>query len=386
MIDVKLLATRANMKKYDAGSIIINENENCSEMFILLIGKVNIVENHKMKNEKIIETITPGNIFGIMNFLNEGVSQNTIVAIEDTTVATINKVNYISLAKKHNNLFIELLDILTERANKTQSEIRLINLEKQKMIEYCNIDEESFYKSMLFPKGHAKYPTVRPEEYDKFLYPHNFICPHCGQSFDSVTPLTSKLVTKGELACDMRKNYQSFDILWYEIVTCPHCYFSSFESGFETSHRLKKEMFADELELVKRNLALEFKEPRTLDQVFASHYLALICSSGFESKKQIDSKLWLSLSWLYSDVRDLQMEGFATQKALEFTNLYYSETELSAEATQTVLMILGTLARKTQNYNDAMLYLSKAMAVRDGKPAYKRLIDLELDEIRDRRK
>jgi len=71
---------------------------------------------------------------------------------------------------------------------------------------------------------------------------------------------------------------------------------------------------------------------------------------------------------------------------LEFTNLYYSETELSSEATQTVLMILGTLARKTQKYNDAMLYLSKAMAVRDGKPAYKRLIDLELDEIRDRRK
>ena len=140
MIDVKLLATRANMKKYDAGSIIINENENCSEMFILLIGKVNIVENHKMQNERIIETITPGNIFGIMNFLNEGVSQSTVVAIEDTTVATINKVNYISLAKKHNNLFIELLDILTERANKTQSEIRLINLEKQKMIEYCNID------------------------------------------------------------------------------------------------------------------------------------------------------------------------------------------------------------------------------------------------------
>ena len=46
-------------------------------------------------------------------------------------------------------------------------------------------------------------------------------------------------------------------------------------------------------------------------------------------------------------------------------------------------MILGTLARKLQNYNDAILYLSKAISVRNGKSVYKRLIDLEIDEIRE---
>ncbi len=386
MFDIKVLASRANMKKFDVGSVIMKQNEFCDEMFILLIGKVHIVKNYGLPNERIVEVITPGNIFGLLNLFNEDACAETAVVVEETTVASINKANYISLAKKNTSLFIDLLEALSDNTIKIQNEIKLLELEKQKLIEYYNIDEKDFYKSILFPKGHGKYPIERPEEYDNFLYPQNYTCPHCKQSFDSVTVLTSKLVAKGELACDMRRHYQSFDILWYEVVTCPHCYFSALANGFDSQVKLKKEAYSDQLELVRKNLKLEFKEPRTLDQVFASYYLALICSAGFESKKQIDSKLWLSLSWLYSDVKDLKMEEFANEKALETTNLYYSESELSPEATQVTLMILGTLARKTQKYNDAMLYLSKAFSIRDGKPAYRRLIDIELDEVRERRK
>lgn len=385
MIDIQLLASRANVIKFNTGAIIAKENEECSEMFILLIGKINIVKNFGLPNERIVEVLTPGNIFNLLNFFNESTCTETAVAVGETTVATINKANYISLAKKNINLFIQLLETLSFSATKMQNQIRINDLERQKMIEHYNINEEEYYKSMIFPDGHGKYPSVRPEEYDKFLYPQSFTCPHCNQSFDGITALTSKLVAKGELSCDLRRIYQSFDVLWYEIVTCPHCYFSAFESGFETS-RLKKDMIADNLELIRKNVKFDFKEPRTLDQVFVSHYLALICSAGFENKKQIDSRLWLSLSWLYSDIKDLRMEEFANEKALEATKLYYSETELSSEATQANLMILGTLARKTERFNDAMLYLSKAMSVPDGKSVYKRIIDIEMDEIRYRSK
>jgi uncharacterized protein (DUF2225 family) len=386
MIDIKLLASRANVVKFDTGAIIAKEYEECSEMFILLLGKMNIIKNLGLPNERIVDVLTPGNIFNLVNFFNESSCTETAVAVGETTVATINKANYISLAKKNINLFIQLLETLSFSATKFQNQIRLYDLEKQNMIEYYNIDEEDFYKSMLYPKGHGKYPLKRPEEFDNFLYPDNFTCPHCNQSFDSVTALTSKLVTKGELGCDLRRNYQSFDVLWYEVITCPHCYFSALESGFDASVRLKKERYNDKLELIRKSLQINLKEPRTLDRVFTSYYLALICSAGFESQKQIDSKLLLSLSWLYGDAKDSKMEGFANEKALEATKLYYSETVLSSEATQINLMILGTLSRKTQKYNDAMLYLSKAMSVPDGKSVYKRIIDIEMDEIRYRNK
>ncbi len=386
MIDIKLLASRANVLKFDNGALIAKENEDCSEMFILLIGKINIVKNYGLANERVVEVLTPGNIFNLVNFFNESPCTETAVAVGETTVASINKANYVSLAKKNINLFIQLLETLSYSASKMQNQIRLQDLEKQKLLEHYNIKEEDFYRSILYPNGHGNYSLVRPDEFNEFLYPHSYTCPHCNQSFDSVTALSSKLVAKGELSCDLRRHYQSFDVLWYEVVTCPHCYFSSFESGFENSIRLKKQLFSDKLELIKKNFNIDFKEPKTLDQVFASHYLALICSAGFESKKQIDSKLWLSLSWLYEDVKDAKMLELANEKALEATKLYYSETELSSEATQINLMILGTLARKTKRYNDAMLYLSKAMSVRDGRPAYKRIIDIEMDEIRYRNK
>ena len=121
MIDVKLLANKSSIKKYDAGSIIIKENDDCNEMFILLIGKVKIIKNYELPNEFVFETVNPGNIFGEMNFFNEGISNTTAVAVEDTTVASITKVNYISLAKKHNDLFIQLMEILSERVARVQN-------------------------------------------------------------------------------------------------------------------------------------------------------------------------------------------------------------------------------------------------------------------------
>lgn len=384
MIDIKLLANKSSIKKFNAGSVIINENENdCDEMYILLIGKVRIIKNYELPNEVIIETITPGNIFGEMNFFYEGPSNTTAIAIEDTTVASITKNNYINIAKKNNALFIQLMEVLSERVIKAQNDVKLMNSLKMKLIKENNIDEKTFYKSLLFPKEHATYSMIRPEEFENYIYPQTYTCPYCNQTFEDFVPLSSKLVLKGDLSCNMRRIYQSFDPIWYEVITCPHCYFSALENGFNSDEKIKKELIADQLDLIRMELNLNFDEPRDIEQVFASHYLALICSNGFDKKKQIDAKLWLSISWLYSDINDVNMERFAVEKALEFTDVYYSECDLSPEARQVALMILGTLARKLGNYNDSILYLSKAITVPTGKSVYKRLIELEIDEIRE---
>ena len=384
MIDIKLLANMSNIKKFTAGSAIINENDNdCNEMYILLIGKVKLIKNYELPNEYTIETITPGGIFGEMNFFYEGPSYATAVAIEDTTVASITKNNYINIAKKNNALFIQLMEVLCKRVVKAQNDVKLLNSEKSRIFKEYNIDETDFYKSLLFPKEHVTYSIIRPEEFENYIYPQTYTCPYCNQTFEDYTPLSSKLVLKGDLSCNMRRIYQSFDPLWYEVLTCPHCYFSALESGFNSEEKLNKELFADQLDLVRLELNLNFEEPRDIEQVFASHYLALICSNGYDKKKQIDAKIWLSLSWLYSDVNDAKMERFAVEKALEYTDTYYSECDLSPEAKQVALMILGTLARKLGNYNDSILYLSKAISVPTGKSVYKRLIELEIDEIRE---
>lgn len=384
MIDIQLLANKSNIKKYDSSSIIIDENsKDCDEMFILLIGKVNIIKNYNLPNEVTLETITPGNIFGEMNFFCEGPSDTTAIATEDTTVASITKKNYFNIAKKNNDLFIQLMEVLSERVVKAQNNYKLINSEKIRIFKEYNIDENAFYKSLLFPKEHVTYSIIRPEEFENYIYPQTYTCPYCNQTFQGFTPLSSKLVLKGDLSCNMRRIYQSFDPIWYEVLTCPHCYFSALESGFNSEEKLKKELIADQLDLIKLELNLNLEEPRDIEQVFASHYLALICSNGYEKKKQIDAKLWLSISWLYSDVNDVEMERFAVEKALEYTDIYYSECDLSPEARQVALMILGTLARKLNNYNDSILYLSKAITVPTGKSVYKRLIELEIDEIRE---
>ncbi len=386
MIDIKLLVNICNVKKYSADTVVLSEDDKeQDEMFILLVGNVKVYKNYKLPNEICLGEITPGNIFGEMNLFNKRSNAITVIAADDITVAAITRKNFHSLAKKNSDVLLQIMEMLCERVANVNDEIAMSNIEKTKIFNDYNIDANEFYKSLLFPREDYTYNVIRPAEYEKVLYNQSYTCPYCQNTFSGFIPLTSKLVLKGDLSCNMRRIYHDFDPLWYEIMTCPNCYFSAIESYFDSENKLDKKMFEDNLNLIKSKLELDFNEPKSIQQVFASYYLALICSSGYEKKKQIEAKIWLSLSWLYGDLKDYKMEKFAAQNAYEYTKIYYSECDLSLEAKQVALMILGTLARKLQNYDDAIFHLSSAITVNTGKTVYKRLIENEIYDIREER-
>ncbi len=386
MIDIKLLANMCSIKKFSAGKLIIDENDKTNEeMFILLVGSVKAVKNYQTDDEIFVSKINPGNIFGQMSLFNNRDNGVSIIAIDEITVASITKRNFNSLAKKNVDVAIQMMEMVCERVYYANIEVARSNMEKTKIFETYNIDENEFYDSLLYMKGHGTYDKTRPQEFEKVLYEDTFVCPNCQKAFDAMVPLTSRLIQKGELTCDMRRNFNDFDPIWYDVVTCPHCYFSAIENMMKSDFTLNKQSYEDMLTLLNMRLKLDFTEPKTAQQVFASHYLALLCAEGYDNSKQLKSKYWRSLSWLYADFKDEKMELAATKNAYEATQKYFSESTLSEDASQITLMILGTLAGNLKEYNDAIRYLSDAARVQISKTAYRQIIENEISRLRDKK-
>lgn len=387
MIDIRLLSNIANIKKYNKNDIIVTENDTSNEeMFILLTGKVLVVKNYGQKNQINLNEIYPGNIFGEMSLFCKQPRSATIVATEDVTVVSITAANSLYFFKRNTDVTFQMFETLCNRVAKLNNEITRINEEKTKLFKDYGIDEEGFYKSLIIPKGHKTYDSTKHPEYEKFVFQRVYTCMNCGQSFPGFLMLSSRLKPDGEMSSDMRRHYLNFNPLWYEIVTCPHCYFSTLESIYNGEEKPNKSLYENELNYLRSKINFDFEDPKDVNQIFNSYYLALACSSGFEKKKQIDAKLWLSLSWLYNDVNDKEMEHYAITKAYELTKAYYSECYLSKEAEQVALMIIGTLAFKLGYLDEAFLTLGKAKTMPEGKQAYKLIIDLELDKVREARK
>lgn len=235
----------------------------------------------------------------------------------------------------------------------------------------------------VFPQGHKGYPGITHPEYDKLLFDKEYTCPYCGKSFEAKKVFNSKLAPDGPMRYDLRKNYVGFNATWYDIITCPHCYFSMFEDTFNDPSKLHKKLVKEIVDGFNDQVILNFDVERDIEYVFATHYLAAECSEGYGAKTQIMMKIWANLSWLYEDVSDKDMELMAAGKCAEFSEkLFIESTKLSPVQEQLVcLSVAGMLYRAGKE--GAMKWLFDAKTARGGKPAYAELAERLMDKIKE---
>lgn len=199
-----------------------------------------------------------------------------------------------------------------------------------------------------YPEGHKGYPGIVHPEYDKYLIPDSYTCPHCQHKFSGNRIQMSKLVPirdmREEHRYDLRVTYADFETEWHEIVTCPHCYFSAFDTFFRESKSLYRSRYESKLAQMCDSIAIDFNAPRDLDAVFAQHYLALICAPGFTDHRQIIARLWVNLWRLYQDAGEAELTELAEKNSLEAYQKVFMEVELSEGQEQRLcLTVAGIL-------------------------------------------
>lgn len=243
-------------------------------------------------------------------------------------------------------------------------------------------------KSGIFPPEHQFYPGINYPEFAQYIYSKEYTCPHCMSRFDGVrisyNKLTPTTTPEGHNPYDLRIFYEDFKTEWYEVITCPYCYFSTYYEYFQATDLLRKRYYQEELQIAYDALSLDFLTERDLNFVFTQHYLALLCSRGLKNFRQINARIWENLIWLYQEAGDSQMSHYALEKTLEaYTDVYQSCTLDPVQDQRTCMAIAGMLYQ-LEDYKKAREWALRVRTNRMGKKAYSNLAEKLIDDIRDK--
>ncbi len=375
MIDLQKILSMSEYRKYKMNEIIAKEGDRLDHFFIVLAGSVVEVKNYHMAEPVQLRTIEQGNFFGEMDMFLERAMKSTFVADEESVVLSIEKKKFTQFAKSFPEIVVEIIQNMCKR---------LEGLEELEVAQSVGGYSQKVRGDLavLFPTGHRLFEIPHDEKHDEFLTQGKYVCPNCKASFEGGKILTSKLKLKSAIKCNLRREYIDFSSSWYEVVTCPTCFYSAFDTYWTTYSNIG-EATKKELKKIKQTLDFDFTQKRGLDLAFSSLYLALVCADSYRAKIQIKMKAWREINWLYEENEEFELAKMAAVQAFEAAKEYYDTVADSEEERQVILMILGTLAHKLEKYEDAVRYLGQAKFIKQGKAVYKTLIMNEYDDVKE---
>ena len=108
------IANAAVEQRWEPGQEIVRQGDTGVGMFIVRSGKVEIVQEHDGKTEKVRD-LGPGDVFGDMALLDEFPRSATVRAVEPTTCLGLTRWHFRGILESHPQIALKLLPILTKR-------------------------------------------------------------------------------------------------------------------------------------------------------------------------------------------------------------------------------------------------------------------------------
>jgi uncharacterized protein (DUF2225 family) len=425
-MDVNALKNSEAAKKFAAGEVIASENDTDianEEMYIVLEGHVGMYKNYKKPGELKIKNLGAGKIFGEMSLFLHKERMETAVAIDDVVLYVVGRATAFDFFQTQPQLTGFLIKKLCQELDDASKTLRRVLATNKKpeaapapapampSAPISDTPPPGFISdkppagfisdtppagfisdtpppgfisdsppagpgapaslpSELFPEGHEVYDfeTPPPSSTD-LVYKKNFKCPVCEKSFPAYAVRTTRLKLE-QRDKDFRSRYQSIDTTYYEIVTCPDCWFSNFDSAYTQPIIARFKENIPQITAYKAQIGMDLVEDRSMNAVFAGYYLALKGAPLFyKNPEMFVAKMWLRLKWLYSDVNAPDMEAMAAKKAHESYLSAFEKTDASPEAIQQLCVLMGELSLIVKDIANAKTFFVKARGYRGGSKA-----------------
>ncbi len=113
--ELQRLATQSDYCAFKFGDVIIREGERDDRLFILISGKVNVFKSYGTKKEKRMRTLEPPAYFGEIALIDDLVRSATVVAMRDTKILCLDKLNLDREIEKSPVIAKKLLKMLNRR-------------------------------------------------------------------------------------------------------------------------------------------------------------------------------------------------------------------------------------------------------------------------------
>lgn len=145
--DLRRLATDPARRRFAAGSVILNEGEPGTEMFVILEGDVEIT----LKGA-VIDRLTPGTIVGEMALVDDRPRSATATAASDTVLVPIDRAHFLELVQEHPDFATRVMTIMSIRLRRLIEE----EVKRQRMEQELVIGQR--IQLSLLPRGCPQVP------------------------------------------------------------------------------------------------------------------------------------------------------------------------------------------------------------------------------------
>jgi len=397
---INALKSHAKAKKFSNGQIIAKENDKTDEMYIVLEGTVGLY-----KNETKIRDVGVGGFFGEMSLALQLEREETAVAEGNIILFAVERASVFEFFQTQPQLTGLMVKSLCQELNSARKIIKRVAatesaahlLEEPSATPAPPAPEPpatdapsagfisdkppadfvmpasapASLPDELFPEGHKIYEKeTQPPSAQELVYKKSFKCPVCDHSFLAYVVRTTRLKLERRDK-DFRSYYmQDIDPTYYEIVTCPQCWFSNFESSYSQPIVSRFKESINKITDYKMQIGLDLTDDRSINAVFAGYYLALKGMPLFyKNHEMLTAKVWLRLMWLYQDAEDAEMEAMSAKKAHEAYLAAFEKTDASPDAVQQLCVLMGELSLIVKDVPNAKIFFVKARNHRGGSKA-----------------
>jgi len=370
-------------------------------MYILLTGRVDVLKASAAGGTQTIGSLLPGDVFGGREYFTD-VNDHDYAAGVESIVFVINESSFNDLSWSNPGILFEVFRgayMPLRKMTAMQKKVELSGAPKPDAAKggakpkpgpaakasdgQYGLKAPEPVVIELFPKGHKGYPGIEKPEYASLVFPKDYECPYCKKSFTDYKIFRSKLFEAAPMRFDLRRYYTDFQPEWYDVITCHNCLFSAFHNYFTDPKPIQKVKFENELNAARASILLDVSAPRSIDYVFGSHYLAMLCADGYLSiGRQIRAKLWGNLSWLYEDVGDEEMAKLSAANAAEAYERVYAESRLTPVQEQVTCLSIAGMQYRAGLDKNLKKYLFTAKTIKMGDRTYAKIAEDFMEEIR----
>lgn len=309
--------SEAVVKKYLEEEIILRQGDNDRSLYKVMSGKVVLYVNYGEEDEYLVGVISFPKCFNEMGVLIGEPSSYTAVSLTETTILHVPEDNFEVFIQNDYKNAMSIMKTMAKNLSLANMNIKMLVEELAHLNEPADLSEEDREK--------RKY--IRKKEYS---------CPHCGNEFKDIT-------IKRETEEEEPIEFQYIQPEWYEIITCPKCYFSVMDKYFAKNLKIDKSVYEAGLTKLREKKQLLFTDNRTLEHVLDRYYLALECASGLYKSLQMRVHILDNLCRLYEKNGDFDQLQFVRKMEIEECKKIYLNVQLNDKQEQKLCMKIAEL-------------------------------------------
>ena len=376
MINVTLLRDKTRVKRFGRGTVIAGAKSGVVILAVLK-GEVWILAHDTVETGEKITALGTGALYIDASLIDGSGSNYTAIAGGDSIVLPIDVRTLQDMKREEPEIACQIARELSNRrgtagpTDTCEEKHEIVETAAQKMPESIK----------LFPEGHSDCRLPFENQDAACLMSKTITCPVCGTPFTAISVRQSKLIVE-KTESDMRQRYKGVEPYYYEVLTCPNCFYSAVQETFEKPERRRQDVLR-ELSGIAGSLRQIYTSLSESEAVFARYYLALRCAPlAFGRPQYVSAKLYYILSRLYQDAENGEMEAASARRALEAFRDAYEKERLAPKQEQQACVLIGELYLKQNALKDAVTYFSKVRENAEKTSALRRHAENRIYDIR----